>query len=89
MRFVNDEDVKKTFQKLLTMLPDCPICTQYWSIDGEEILCRDEQHAECLADFIDTLYGGRVCNTGYYDMEEDLRNGEVDGRTGFYYVTIS
>ena len=25
-------------------------------------------------------------STGYYDPKEDVRNGEVDERTGFYYV---
>lgn len=29
-----------------------------------------------------------LINTGYYDPEEDKRNGEEDRYTGWYYVNI-
>ena len=60
-----------------------------WSPDGDEILCETEQLAEDIADFIDALYGIPVANTGYYDPEEDARNGETNQWTGYYYVTIN
>ena len=29
-----------------------------------------------------------LINTGYYDPEEDKRNGEEDRYTGWYYVNV-
>ena len=56
--------------------------------DGTEILSTEESEVEALANFFDQLYGEGTVNTGYYDPEEDKRNGEVDAYTGLYYVTI-
>lgn len=56
--------------------------------DGTEILSTEEGEVEALANFFDQLYGEGTVNTGYYDPEEDKRNGEVDAYTGLYYVTI-
>lgn len=52
--------------------------------DGE-ILCRTEQQAEGVADFLEDL-GFQIIKTGYYDPEEDKRNNEVDERTGWHYI---
>lgn len=62
-----------------------------WSV-GDELLCKTENAADTLADLIEQLYhfqGEEVSvNTGYYDPEEDKRNGEEDRFTGWWYVNI-
>ncbi len=62
-----------------------------WSL-GDEILCKTESAANAFADMFETLYraqGEEVqVNTGYYDPEEDKRNGEEDRCTGRWYVNI-
>ena len=62
-----------------------------WS-DGIEILCQTEELAEIIADLLELLYRKDEIdckvNTGYYDPEEDKRNGEEDRYTGWYYVNI-
>ena len=57
-------------------------------MDGSEILCKTEWLAETLADVIENLSGGTFdsVRTGYYDPEEDMRSGEVDRYTGWYYI---
>lgn len=62
-----------------------------WSA-GDEILCRTESAANALADMLEQLYKSQdenvLINTGYYDPEEDKRNGEEDRYTGWWYVNI-
>lgn len=58
---------------------------RYWT-DGSEILFKDEDDAEYFADFLEIL--GFDAHTGYYDPEEDARNGETNDHTGWYYVDI-
>ena len=58
----------------------------YWT-DGEEILCKTEEAAEHLADFLEDL-GFDYVRIGYYDPEEDQRNNEVNNHTGWYYVSV-
>lgn len=58
---------------------------QFW-FDGSEILCKKESDADAVADFIDALCGEAVCHTGFYDPDEDRRNGEVDAHTGYWYI---
>lgn len=58
----------------------------FWT-DGEEILCKTEEQAEVIADFLEDV-GFDYVNTGYYDPIEDERNGEVDRYTGWWYVSI-
>lgn len=60
-----------------------------WS-DGDAIMCRTESAANALSDLIEQLYKShgedvQIC-TGYYDPEEDERNGEADRFTGWWYV---
>ncbi len=62
-----------------------------WS-SGDEILCRTESAADALSDMLFQLYKSQdedvLINTGYYDPEEDKRNGEEDRYTGWWYVNI-
>lgn len=83
----NDDEIKTLLGKIAEFLPDEE--ARIWSPDGDEILCETEQTAETIADLFDAIYGCPTVNTGYYDPEEDARNGETDQRTGYYYVTIN
>ena len=56
----------------------------FWT-DGEEILCKTEEQAEAVADFLEDL-GFEYLTTGYYDPEEDKREGCVDEHTGYWYI---
>lgn len=56
---------------------------KYWT-DGSEFLFENEGDAEYFADFLEIL--GFDTYTGYYDPEEDARNGETNDHTGWYYV---
>ncbi len=58
----------------------------YWT-DGMEILCKTEEAAEHLANFLEDI-GFDYVNTGYYDPKEDEADGKVDARTGQWYVSI-
>lgn len=53
--------------------------------NGEEILCKTKEAAETLANFLEDIGFDKVL-TGYYDPEEDKRNGTVDNNTGCWYV---
>ena len=55
--------------------------------DGEEILTEDEATADIIADFIESL-GFDYAKTGYYDPEEDARDGIHDDHTGKWYVSV-
>lgn len=82
------DDVERRILDLSDLLPKTP-GHKIWSPPKDpEILCRDEKTAEAIADLFDAMYGEPTVNTGYYDPEEDKRNGEVDDRTGYYYVTV-
>lgn len=56
--------------------------------DGENILCKTNEDAQSVADYIDEKAGASVSATGFYDPEEDKRMGCVDKYNGWYYVTI-
>ena len=64
----------------------------YWSDIEGEILCATEMFADLMADRIEELYRKQgedvMLSTGYYDPEEDKRNGEEDECTGYWYVDI-
>lgn len=68
---------------ILEKLPNKP--ARFW-YDGSEILCRNEDEADAVANFIDSIIGDSCTHTGYYDPKEDERSGEVDDHTGYYYV---
>lgn len=81
----NDREIAELLGQLTSALPDEP--DYVWSKDGDEILCKDKYVADSIAYLFDAIYGDTVVNTGYYDPDEDERNGETDDRTGYYYVT--
>lgn len=56
----------------------------FWT-DGEEILCKSQEAADTVADFLEGC-GFADLSTGYYDPEEDKRSGTVDEHTGSYYI---
>lgn len=56
----------------------------FWT-DGEEILCKTEGDVNSVVNFLEDC-GFSDLTTGYYDPEEDNRNGETDCRTGYYYI---
>lgn len=62
-----------------------------WSA-GDEILCKTKNAADALADLLWQLYRSQdedvVITTGFYDPEEDKKNGEQDRFTGWWYVYI-
>ena len=64
---------------------------EVWS-SGDEILCKTESAAEAISDMIWQLYRAQgesvTLTTGYYDPEEDQRNGQEDRFTGWWYVDI-
>ena len=64
---------------------------EVWT-SGDEILCKTESAADAIADMLTTLYKTQgdeiLVNIGFYDPEEDERNGEVDKYTGWWYVNI-
>lgn len=52
----------------------------------DEILCDNRALTDAIADWIENKYEGRLCTTGYYDPVEDAKHGNVDERTGWWYV---
>lgn len=65
---------------------------EIWSNGGDEIMCRSESVAEVIEDLLIQLYASQgedtsICS-GYYDPDEDIRNGEEDRCTGWWYVNI-
>lgn len=90
----------KTLDKFTKHIMDCNIWTYlleslkedeennkhgFWT-DGGEILCKTEAAAEAVASFLDDCGFSGDLATGYYDPEEDKRNGEEDCHTGYYYI---
>ena len=92
-------EVDKMFKRIASMLPKVTDPDKYYlenkedfffgSDDGTEILSTEESEVDAIANLFDQLYEMGTTNTGYYDPEEDERNGEVNEYTGFYYVTIA
>lgn len=60
---------------------------EYFS-NGDSIFSARQEYVDAIADLIDDLCGAAVTATGYYDPEEDKRNGIEDEYTGKYYVCI-
>lgn len=79
------------FAHICQRLSDDPGLSVRW--DGDEMmLCRTESAANAIADLFEQLYRSQgeevVINTGFYDPEEDKRDGTVDDYTGWWYVKI-
>ena len=86
---INLETLEKdTWMLLIASLQkhECENKHGYWS-DGNQILCKTEFAAEHLANFLEDI-GFTDVHTGYYDLEEDLKDLTVDHYTGYYYVHI-
>lgn len=65
---------------------------EVWCDGGDIIMCRTESIADAIEDLLRQLYSSQneditIC-TGYYDPDEDRRNGEEDRCTGWWYVEI-
>jgi hypothetical protein len=74
------------FKQIIEALPKEPTDGfELWT-NGDEILGKDMERVEGVADLLESL--GYDTNTGYYDPEEDSRNHETDRNTGYYYATI-
>lgn len=78
------------FNEIVTHLEGA--CTREFWCDGEQILCSNEAQANFLADLIEKLYEAQgesiTTTTGYYDEQEDKRQGTVDSYSGMWYVDI-
>ena len=80
---------------MVSNLPDSPepaivgeveVVPDMW-YDGENILCRTEEIADALMDWMESHGIGLPCS-GYYDPEEDEREDCVDDHTGWWYVSV-
>ena len=64
-----------------------------WCDDDGQILVVSEEAANAVADLIEAFYRSQgeeiSVNTGYYDPEDDKRNGETDKYTGWWYVDVN
>lgn len=78
------------FQKIADNLRDYSE-GEVWS-SGDEILCRTKEGIDAIADLFFQLYSNQNnnvnINTGYYDIDEDTQNGELDRFSGWYYINI-
>ncbi len=82
--------IDRLLMDLIWALPKDPYGGTYrfWT-DGEEILCLEEEDCESVANLLEDVldqHSTMVVKTGYYDPEEDARNGETNDHTGFYYI---
>lgn len=65
-----------------------PIAKAFGAVDaGDEILTETEDQADRIADLLEAL-GFDYAHTGYYDPEEDARDGINDKYTGKWYVSV-
>ena len=79
----------KTFDEMVIMIKtnSAKFANEGIMPDGDEILCCSEEKAEMVADFAESIMCDYV-STGYYDPIDDMRNNEVDFRTGLWYVCV-
>lgn len=56
--------------------------------NGDEFVFKTEDGSESFADLVDQMFGERVARTGWYDPEEDAKDGVNDVFTGKYYVNM-
>lgn len=84
------ENRRDWFLEIADRLRDYPE-GEIWS-SGDEILCRTESAVNTLMDMLKALYHAQGVevdiNTGYYDPEEDKKNGEEDKYTGWWYINV-
>jgi len=78
----------EAFRRLCEQLPGNPRNpNDLWS-DGSQLLSPNEELINQIADLFEGTYCGLCMVTGYYDPEEDARNGDTDEFTGSYYLDI-
>lgn len=89
---LNETNLFEMLANKLPLSPDPPIVGEVavpvdmWYDGSEYILCRTEEMADALADWLNEFDYDAA--TGYYDPEEDQRDDCVDDHTGWYYVHI-
>jgi len=77
------------FEHLISVLPPLGDGNgRRYEQNGEEILSKSESLIDALAALFDSIGEGDSVVTGYYDPEEDIRDGAVDQNTGYYYLTV-
>lgn len=65
-----------------------PIAKAFGAVDaGDEILTETEEKADRIANLLEAL-GFDYVRTGYYDPEEDARDGINDRYTGKWYLSV-
>lgn len=74
-----------TYSNILARLPKTPQKDGGLWTDGDEIL-GGEEAINRMADILDAR--GYAACTGYYDPEEDKKNGETDSVTGYWYLEV-
>lgn len=60
----------------------------FWS-NGDLILCPSEYDCETVASFLEDVLrevSSVIIKTGYFDPFDDIRSGEQDDLTGFWYI---
>ena len=82
-------DGAKTFDEMIAMIKTnlAKFAINGIMPDGDEILCNSEEKAEAIADFAESIMCDYV-SIGYYDPIDDMRNNEVDFRTGLWYICV-
>lgn len=85
-------EAEDLYEKLISMLNGKPFIFRHggtketlWS-DGDMIFSSSEKVINIVADLLDCV--GYESVTGYYDPEEDKKQGIVDRYTGFYYLDV-
>lgn len=97
---INQKKITDLWNAIISMLPDQPRSDDvsdnisddpgFWT-NGEEILCPSEATMEMVYEFLNDIFrefGNYTLITGWYDPEEDARNGEQDDCTSFNYVRL-
>lgn len=90
MSILTDVPRVEPLEMLMAFLPalDDPRAgdVKVWK-SSESILCKTEELANAVADFLEAL--GYDCPvTGNYDLKEAAVDGLVDQFTGLYYVSV-
>ena len=85
----NFEVAEKLFFAIMEALDNTEVENPKFWTDSEKIMSKDKAAISGIADLLDDVAGCGVCCTGYYDPEEDKRNGEVDKYTGYYYLELA
>lgn len=64
-----------------------------WCDDDGQILVASEEAANAVVGLIEAFYRSQgeeiSVNTGYYDPEEDKRNGVENNHTGWWYICVN